>query len=37
MLTEWGLAQEQIKLVCILGSRKGIDHIQEEYPGVEVS
>lgn len=37
MLTEWGLKQEQIKLVCILGSKKGIDNVQDEYPGVEVS
>lgn len=37
MLTEWGLKPEQIKIVTILGSKKGIENVQEEYPGVEVS
>ena len=37
MLVEWGLSEEQIKVVAVLGSRQGIKHIHEEYPGVHVS
>lgn len=37
MLTEWGLRQDQIKLVSVLGSQVGVKHVAEEYPGVEVS
>jgi uracil phosphoribosyltransferase len=36
MLKEWGLAPEQIKLVSILGSKEGVDHVQAECPGVEI-
>lgn len=37
MLVEWGLVEEQIKVVSVLGSRQGVQHVQQEYPGVDVS
>lgn len=36
MLTEWGLRQDQIKLVSVLGSRQGVEHLADEFPDVEV-
>lgn len=36
MLTEWGLAPEQIKIVSILGSKTGVEHVQAEFPGVDI-
>jgi uracil phosphoribosyltransferase len=37
MLTEWGLKQNQIKIVSILGSEEGVGHVTSEFPDVEVS
>lgn len=37
MLTEWGLAPSQIKLVSVLGSKVGVEHVTTEFPDVEVS
>ena len=37
MLTEWGLAQNQIKIISVLGSRQGVNKVASEYPDVEVS
>lgn len=36
MLTEWGLKPAQLKLISVLGSRQGVDHVHEEFPEVEV-
>jgi uracil phosphoribosyltransferase len=36
MLTEWGLREEQVRVVSVLGSRRGVEHILKEYPGVQV-
>lgn len=36
MLTDWGLAQSQIKVVSVLGSRQGVEHLAQEFPDVEV-
>lgn len=36
MLTDWGLKQEQIKIVSVLGSKQGVEHVAEEYPEVEI-
>ncbi|BEI92853.1 uncharacterized protein CcaverHIS019_0504810 [Cutaneotrichosporon cavernicola] len=35
MLTEWGLAPSQIKLVSVLGSKVGVEHVTTEFPEVE--
>ena len=37
MLTDWGLRQSQIKLVSVLGSKQGVEHLADEFPDVEVS
>lgn len=37
MLTEWGLPASQLKLVSVLGSKVGVDHVTSEFPDVEVS
>lgn len=37
MLIEWGLTPSQIKLVCVLGSKDGVEHVTTEFPDVEVS
>jgi len=36
MLTDWGLKQSQIKIVSVLGSKQGVEHVIEEFPEVEV-
>ncbi|EIW71665.1 uracil phosphoribosyltransferase [Tremella mesenterica] len=36
MLTDWGLRQDQIKIVSVLGSRQGVRHVSEEFPDVEI-
>ncbi|CAK9781272.1 PRTase-like protein [Cutaneotrichosporon oleaginosum] len=36
MLTEWGLPPSQIKLVSVLGSKVGVEHVTAEFPEVEV-
>nr|ODN91121.1 uracil phosphoribosyltransferase [Cryptococcus depauperatus CBS 7841]ODN95573.1 uracil phosphoribosyltransferase [Cryptococcus depauperatus CBS 7855] len=36
MLTEWGLKQSQIKMVSVLGSKAGVQNVQDEFPDVEL-
>ncbi|ORY34889.1 uracil phosphoribosyltransferase-domain-containing protein [Naematelia encephala] len=36
MLTEWGLSQSQIKVVSVLGSRVGVQNVQNEFPDVQI-
>ena len=36
MLTEWGLKQNQIKIISVLGSKQGVEHVIDEFPDVEV-
>ncbi|TXT09143.1 hypothetical protein VHUM_02617 [Vanrija humicola] len=36
MLTEWGLAPSQIKIVSVLGSKSGVEHVTAEFPDVEI-
>ncbi|WVQ79386.1 uracil phosphoribosyltransferase [Cryptococcus sp. DSM 104549] len=36
MLTEWGLAQSQIKIISVLGSKTGVEAVQGEFPDVEI-
>lgn len=36
MLTEWGLTPAQIKIVSVLGSKSGVEHVTAEFPDVEV-
>lgn len=36
MLTEWGLSQDQLRVVSVLGSTTGVEHVNREFPGVKV-
>ncbi|OCF37146.1 uracil phosphoribosyltransferase [Kwoniella heveanensis CBS 569] len=36
MLTEWGLKPSQIKIISVLGSKQGVEHVTEEFPDVEI-
>ena len=36
MLTDWGLKQNQIKIISVLGSKQGVEHVIDEFPDVEV-
>ncbi|EAU84916.2 UDP-N-acetylglucosamine 1-carboxyvinyltransferase [Coprinopsis cinerea okayama7 len=36
MLTEWGIPIKNIKLLCVLASRDGLNHVQKEYPDLEL-
>ncbi|KAL7424952.1 hypothetical protein Q5752_000639 [Cryptotrichosporon argae] len=36
MLVEWGLHPSQIRLVSVLGSRKGVEHVAAQFPDVEI-
>ncbi|KAF9569359.1 uracil phosphoribosyltransferase [Agrocybe pediades] len=36
MIVEWGIPVQKIKLLSILASEAGLQHIQEEYPNLEI-
>jgi len=36
MLVDWGVSVTNIKLLCVLGSREGLAHVQTEYPDLEI-
>ncbi|KAF7313690.1 Uracil phosphoribosyltransferase [Mycena chlorophos] len=36
MLTDWGMSIKSIKLLSILASQEGIDHVRAEYPELEI-
>lgn len=36
MLLDWGLKQNQIKIISVLGSKQGVQHVTDEFPEVEV-
>ncbi|KAK8849575.1 uracil phosphoribosyltransferase [Kwoniella newhampshirensis] len=36
MLTEWGLSPSQIKIISVLGSKQGVEHVSAEFPDVEI-
>nr|GAT54016.1 uracil phosphoribosyltransferase [Mycena chlorophos] len=36
MLTDWGMSIKNIKLLSILASQEGIDHVRAEYPELEI-
>ncbi|WWD04263.1 uracil phosphoribosyltransferase [Kwoniella europaea PYCC6329] len=36
MLVEWGLTPSQIKIISVLGSKQGVQHVAEEFPDVEI-
>ncbi|KAF8974345.1 armadillo/beta-catenin/plakoglobin [Flammula alnicola] len=36
MITDWGIAAENVKLLCVLASEVGLKHVQAEYPDLEI-
>ncbi|KAI0248715.1 UDP-N-acetylglucosamine 1-carboxyvinyltransferase [Lactifluus subvellereus] len=36
MITEWGIPQNRIKLLCILASEDGLKNVLVQYPGIEI-
>ncbi|KAG8798586.1 25S rRNA (adenine645-N1)-methyltransferase [Serendipita sp. 398] len=36
MLTDWGLTVDNIRLLSVLGSQEGIDHVRTEFPQLQV-
>ncbi|KAJ7228789.1 armadillo/beta-catenin/plakoglobin [Mycena pura] len=36
MITEWGIPIDKVKLLCILGSQNGLDHVQADFPDLEI-
>ncbi|KAH9951847.1 armadillo/beta-catenin/plakoglobin [Amylocystis lapponica] len=36
MILEWGVPIERVKLLCVLASQDGLNHVQSEHPGLEV-
>jgi len=36
MITEWGMPIDKVKLLCILGSQDGLDHVQADFPDLEI-
>jgi len=36
MIEEWGIPAKNIKLLCILGSEVGLNHVQQSYPDLEL-
>ncbi|KAJ7283778.1 putative uracil phosphoribosyltransferase [Mycena rebaudengoi] len=36
MITDWGMPIHKIKLLCVLASQTGLQHVQEEFPDLEI-
>ncbi|EDR12495.1 armadillo/beta-catenin/plakoglobin [Laccaria bicolor S238N-H82] len=36
MIVDWGIPVKDIKLLCILASQDGLNHVQAEYPDLEI-
>ncbi|KAJ6509908.1 armadillo/beta-catenin/plakoglobin [Mycena vitilis] len=36
MITDWGMPIEKVKLLCVLASQEGLDHVQAEFPDLEI-
>ncbi|KAG8825686.1 hypothetical protein FRB91_008970 [Serendipita sp. 411] len=36
MLTDWGLTVDNIRLLSVLGSQEGIDHVRTEFPQLQI-
>ncbi|KAJ6539215.1 uracil phosphoribosyltransferase-domain-containing protein [Mycena capillaripes] len=36
MITDWGMPIEKVKLLCVLASQEGLDHVQAEFPHLEI-
>ncbi|KAG5648680.1 hypothetical protein DXG03_000026 [Asterophora parasitica] len=36
MIVDWGIPVDRVKLLCVLGSREGLAHVQAEYPTLDI-
>ncbi|KIY73735.1 armadillo/beta-catenin/plakoglobin [Cylindrobasidium torrendii FP15055 ss-10] len=36
MLSDWGVPVSNIKLLCVLGSKEGLTHVQKQFPDLEI-
>ncbi|SPC65095.1 probable uracil phosphoribosyltransferase [Ustilago sp. UG-2017b] len=36
MILDWGVPVEKIKFLCVLASQKGLEHVAESVPGLEI-
>jgi uracil phosphoribosyltransferase len=36
MIADWGMPITKVKLLCVLASQEGLDHVQAEFPDLEV-
>ncbi|KAJ7068145.1 uracil phosphoribosyltransferase-domain-containing protein [Mycena amicta] len=36
MIADWGMPIANVKLLCVLASQEGIDHVQAEFPELEI-
>jgi uracil phosphoribosyltransferase len=36
MIADWGMPITKVKLLCVLASQEGLDHVQAEFPELEV-
>ncbi|KAF9469017.1 armadillo/beta-catenin/plakoglobin [Collybia nuda] len=36
MIVDWGISVKDIKLLCVLASKEGLNHVQAEFPELEI-
>ncbi|KAJ7699947.1 uracil phosphoribosyltransferase-domain-containing protein [Mycena rosella] len=36
MITDWGMPIDKVKLLCVLASQEGLDHVRGEFPDLEI-
>jgi len=36
MILDWGIPTNKIKLLCILASKQGLEHLSRQFPGIEI-
>ncbi|KAJ7095254.1 armadillo/beta-catenin/plakoglobin [Mycena belliarum] len=36
MITDWGMPISKVKLLCVLASQEGLDHVRAEFPELEI-
>ncbi|KAF7352902.1 Uracil phosphoribosyltransferase [Mycena venus] len=36
MITDWGMPIDKVKLLCVLASQEGLNHVQAEFPELEI-
>jgi len=36
MIQDWGVPVKQVRLISVLASRPGLDHLQKEFPDLQI-